>query len=771
MCALTYGESMIEDVVAPLRAEARNAGERRLLVIHGDPASTRSAAATAVQTVLDADETVSTVSPVALLAGESPERSQAGRFDQTHVEHLEPAHADRLLGRTRDVVVLDCHERCDPSAIGCVVGAVDGGGLLVLLAPPLDRWPDRRDAFDESLSVPPFDRADVTGHFRSRLVETLRAHPGIAIVDTEPDRVERDGLTRPAPRLDGDDPPVPDSHTFPSAAYDACLTADQVACLSALEALREAGNAVVIEADRGRGKSSAAGLAAGSLALDGQDVLVTAPQYRSAGELFARVEELAAAVGVPVEPDQESGPREISVGDGCVRFECPPDAITHADEPDAVIVDEAAALPVRLLEAFLAAPAVAFTTTVHGYEGAGRGFSVRFRDRLAESDVAVTERTMDEPIRYAAGDPIEVWAFRALLLDARPPVEQLIADATPATVEYARIDSTDLLADEHLLREVFGLLVVAHYRTEPADLARLLDAPNVTVRALTHNGHVVSVALLAREGGLSADRRAEMYEGARVAGNMIPDVLTSQLRDEAAGMPVGLRVMRIASHDAVRGRGLGSHLLTEIESEFREDVDWLGTGYGATPPLVDFWAQNGYRSVHLSTSRNERSGEHSAIMLKATTADGRDLLDRHTEWFRDRIEGTLADPLSDLDPDIVRAVLRTVDGTPDLDLSVFEWRVLAGSPHGAGLYDTVPEAFGKLALWYCSGSHDELGLTDRQERLLVTKALQHRSWSAVTDQLDFHSQRECMRTLGATVGVLVDATGNDVAQSERDRFG
>ena len=753
---------MIEDVVGPLRAEARNADERRLLVVHGDPARTRSTAGRAVERVLSDDETVTTVSP-----GDGLTSDLAGA---SH-EHLEPAHADRLLGRTRDVVVLDCHERCDPNALGRVVGAVDGGGLFVLLAPPLDRWSDRRDAFDESLAVPPFDRADVSGHFRSRLVETLRTHPGIAIVDAEADRVERDGLTHPAPRLEGNAPVPPDDHVFPSAAYDACLTADQVECVSALEALRAAGNAVVIEADRGRGKSSAAGLAAGSLALAGQDVLVTAPQYRSAAELFARVEELATAVDAQVERDREADPRAIGVGDGCVRFEPPTEATTHAEDVDALFVDEAAALPVRVLEALLAAPAVAFTTTVHGYEGAGRGFSVRFRDRLTDSAFDVTERQLTEPIRYAAGDPVEVWAFRALLLDARPPAAQLVAGATPESVTYARLEPAELLADEHLLREVFGLLVAAHYRTEPADLARLLDAPNVSVRALTHDGHVVSVALLAREGALPPDLRAKMYEGSRVAGNMIPDVLTSQLRDEAAAVPVGQRVMRIATHDAVRERGLGSHLLAEIESEFAPDVDWLGTSYGATPTLVDFWARNDYHTVHLSTSRNERSGEHSAIMLTATSDDGRALLDRHTEWFLDRVGGMLSDPLADLDPDVVRTVLRTVDGTPELDLTAFEWRVLAGSPHGAGLYATAPAAFARLALRHCSGPRDGGELTARQERLLVMKALQRRPWAAVTERLDVDSQRECMRTLGRAIGTLVAASDEDVPRAERDRFG
>ncbi|ERJ07168.1 Putative tRNA cytidine acetyltransferase protein [Halorhabdus tiamatea SARL4B] len=290
------------------------------------------------------------------------------------------------------------------------------------------------------------------------------------------------------------------------------------------------------------------------------------------------------------------------------------------------------------------------------------------------------------------------------------------------------------------------------------------------MRALTHDGHVVSVALLAREGALPAERRAEMYEGARVAGNMIPDVLTSQLRDEAAGAPVGQRVMRIATHDAVRGRGLGSHLLAEIESEFADDVDWLGTGYGATPGLVDFWAQNGYRSVHLSTSRNERSGEHSAIMLRPTSDAGEALLDRHTGWFLDRIEGMLADPLSALDPDVARAVLRTVDATPALDLSDFEWRVLAGSPHGAGLYDTAPDAFARLALRHLVGPADTSLLSARQERLLVTKTLQRQSWASVTKDLDYHSRRECMRALGEVTAALLDVYGSVTARTERERF-
>ncbi|MFC7077661.1 tRNA(Met) cytidine acetyltransferase TmcA [Haloarcula halophila] len=741
------------EIARSLRAEARRADERRVLVLSGGRKRTRKRAATALEAAEIPWSGTTLVGPEPFLDCEQYPQSQASE----------------LLGRTRTAVVLDVHDELRPNALGTAVGAVDGGGLLVLLTPPLDEWSERRDAFDETLAVPPFEVGDVTGHFRRRVVETLRAHRGIAVVDVDTDTVERDGLTDPPPRRQRQPPEPPADASFRPESYAACLTDDQVRAVRAFETLSAAGHAVVVEADRGRGKSSAAGLAAANLALDGQHVLVTAPQYRSAAELFTRASDLFETLDVAVDRDDADPPRRLAVNGGEIRFEQPDSAVESLGTADVVIVDEAAALPVHRLRALLGAPAVAFTTTVHGYEGAGRSFDVRFRDHLADSDHEVTDVTMTTPIRYAPADPVESWAFRALLLDARPTVDPLVADATPETVSHRRLTTADLLADEHLLREVFGLLVLAHYRTEPGDLARVLDAPNLSVHALLQDGHVVSVALLAREGGLSAETRARMYEGGRIRGNMIPDVLTTQLRDETAGVPVGRRVLRIATHAAARSRGLGSKLLDEIRDHEADGIDWLGVSYGATPELVRFWRANGYRTVHVSTSRNDASGEYSAVMLSPSSPAGRALADRHSEWLCDRAAAVLSDPVSDADPDVVRALLRSVDATPNPALSEWEWRVVAGVPGGASILETDPEPFRRLALRHLVAPADPTALTDREERLLVMKALQARPWQAVTEELGFVSQRQCMRTLGGAVERLTRLYGDTSVQEELDR--
>jgi tRNA(Met) cytidine acetyltransferase len=336
-------------------------------------------------------------------------------------------------------------------------------------------------------------------------------------------------------------------------------------------------------------------------------------------------------------------------------------------------------------------------------------------------------------------------------------------------VQYREISSAELLADPRLLRELFGLLVTAHYRTEPNDLARLLDAPNVSVRALTHDGHVVAVALLAREGALPAELRTAIYEGERVRGNLIPDVLTSQLRDENAGKPAGLRVMRIATHPARRSRGLGSHLLDRIAADAEDTgIDWLGVAYGVTSELVAFWMKNGYRTIHLSTTRNDRSGEHSVVMLRPLSSEGQQLHERHTAWFLRRTPDTLRESLSTVDPAVVRAACRSASGEPALDLTEQEWRHVAGVPYGKAIFETAPRAVRRLCFRYLVDNAELL--SGEQERLLIRKALQGQSWQSVTEAESFQTESTCKRALGSAVEPLVERYGTAAAVAELERY-
>jgi len=136
-----------------LAARARETDQRRLLVLSGDRDAGWDAAFSAVEGVGADDDAVTFVST-----------REGVRFDR-----VSPARADSLLGTTRSLVVCDAHEGFSPNLLGRLSGVVDGGGLLVLLTPPLDAWPTVRTGFDESLAVPPFPVGAVTGRFRRRL--------------------------------------------------------------------------------------------------------------------------------------------------------------------------------------------------------------------------------------------------------------------------------------------------------------------------------------------------------------------------------------------------------------------------------------------------------------------------------------------------------------------------------------------------------------------------------------------------------------------------
>ncbi len=766
-----------------LTTEATQSNHRRLLVLAGP----REQGYAAVKTVLEAIDV-----PMA-------DTTLVGPDPRIPCERLPVRQTEAMLGRTRKALIYDAHEEFRPTAVGQLVGAVDGGGLMIHLVPALEDWPDRTDEFDAHLAVPPYDRTETGRQFKQRIIKTYRRHHGVAIVNLETQHIEDPGtVTSPPKPLGGQHVATPNAGAprgdtaFPQEAYDRCVTGDQRRGLQALETLTEPSGVVVLTADRGRGKSSVCGLAAGSLARNSTTVTIVAPNKRNVTALFQRATELLTDLS-RLDTAQEQPPDITTSTGGHIRFCTPATLPETCDGP--VLVDEAAALPVRTLERVLAYDRVGFATTVHGYEGAGRGFSVRFMNQVTEHDPVVRE--LQTPVRYAAGDPLETWAFDALLLDARPVADQAVAKLTDQTVSYQRLTSTELCTNEALLREAFGLLVLAHYRTDPDDLARLLDAPNVAIRALVANGHILGIALLAREGGLPAARRSELYEGGRIQGHMLPDVLTSQLRDEQAAAPTGVRVLRIATHPACRSEGYGSQLLDALRSEatagFPEwadrtkQIDWLGVGFGATPQLLSFWRLNDYRTVHFATTRNDRSGEHSALMLSPITEAGEALMQRLTQRFTRRIRAVGPTSLAGVDSDVFREVLRGVafDALPALQLTDWEWEVVAGVAYGPGLVDVAPAPFARLLIrylaetpapvakahapdWESVEGHEQLDAST--EAILVARLLQGHSWERIRKDRKAPSVSTVKRTLGAAVVPLAEWYGPSQVATLKSRF-
>ena len=122
-----HGFSRLRELAAALAREAASAYQRRTLVLSGTREWCRAAAVTALEATELAD---------ALWITDQP---------QAPYPALEAAKAHKVLGQELDALVLDAHAGFDPDAFGAAVGTVRGGGLLLLLTPPFDRWPQLSD--------------------------------------------------------------------------------------------------------------------------------------------------------------------------------------------------------------------------------------------------------------------------------------------------------------------------------------------------------------------------------------------------------------------------------------------------------------------------------------------------------------------------------------------------------------------------------------------------------------------------------------------------
>ncbi len=631
------------------------------------------------------------------------------------------ARAQQILGDEYGIAVIDAWEGFDPERLGAVSGTVRGGGALLLLLPPLDEWVARADPAAQRIAGWPHTPASLANRFIARTIRVLQSHP----------TVEWLSMGAPAMPLAIAAAPPHDA-SFRSADQQQALAA----ILHVVHGHRH--RPLVLMADRGRGKSTSLGLAAAQLLKQGvKQIIVTAPHRNAVTTLLAQV----SAVGVEQ-----------------IRFIPPDELLRHRYPCELLLVDEAAAIPAPMLEQLLQRHArIVFATTVHGYEGSGRGFALRFFQRLDALTPGWKLLEMSEPIRWGVADPLERLTYDLLLLDAAPAAAAELDTATPVQLVYETIDGAQLADDEALLNELFGLLVLAHYRTTPLDLRQLLDSPNLAIHLARHHCHIAGAALTVREGGFDASLAAQIYSGERrPRGHLAPQSLAFHCGLPDAPRLSTERIMRIAIHPAVQRRGIGRALLAHVEARARHDqVDYLSTSFGATAELLHFWQHSTFLPVRIGLTREASSGHHSALLLRPLSPAAMTLFMRARRRFLGYLPLMLSDPLCDFAPDIAAQLLsgELPEFSPLLDED--DWRDLHAFATTHRGYESCLGAIHTLTHQALTNPLLMAELTRDERRLLIAKVIQRQPWSEVQLYCQTSGKHETVNVLRRAIGKLV----------------
>ncbi len=636
-------------------------------------------------------------------------------FNKENLHVYEYKKSEFLLGTSWDILILDLLQGIMPNDLGRLIGIVRGGGLIFLILPKLDKFEKMVTKFHKKILVPPFKETDIRFVFNRWFIKKLREHKGIYVF--EDGNVVFWNEEEKSIKEKKDKLIIPKSHYFPRESYLLCKTQDQIYALKSIEDFfRGKEKVFVLTSHRGRGKSSLLGIALASLLFKEKcKVLVSAPQKTNVLELFRFFKILSEKFGI----------------DRSLEYIKPFDI--RKARADILVIDEASAIPVPLLfSALKNCKKVVYATTIHGYEGCGRSFNIRFLGELEEQGVKIRKVEMREPIRYSEEDPIEKWLFDVLLLDAEPPYIAESEVNLKRTV-FRELDIEELaFKNEKKLREYFGIFVTAHYRNNPNDFGIICEAPHHRIFSLDNDKGVTICALqVAIEGNLSEEYCKKMLKVEEFSGHLIPDRFIKHYREPDFGKLKGLRIIRIATHPLLIRRGIGSKALQELENyAIEKGYDWIGASFGVTYPLLAFWLKNGYLPLHISPAKNPSTGEYSVIVAKSLSEVGKKYIDLFQKEFLIKFIDSLSYPYNVLETEIAQLILKNLKGYGyKPKLTEIQKRRIDAYLDEILTFETCRDCLYELAKYYFLGK--EKYLEEKEELLLIAKCLQGKSWKSI----------------------------------------
>ncbi|MDW6094550.1 GNAT family N-acetyltransferase [Vibrio rhizosphaerae] len=619
---------------------------------------------------------------------------QLGGHPREGYEWFNMKSGRRLLGQECGLLLVDLSVGFDADSFNAALGTLRGGGLLVwvgdsqLLADnlePAQQW--LRRALDQLMIVDEFQPAGSIDF------------PPISLTQVDRFEQQREAIA---------------------------------SIVHVVEGHRK--RPLVLTADRGRGKSSALGIAA-SILMERRSAIqirVTAPVFAAVAPIFEHLQRML--------PEGQIQGKTFIYQQARLQFIAPDELIHIRPVCDLLLIDEASAIPIPLLTALTHHyHRLVFSTTIHGYEGCGRGFTLKFLPWLKHHRPGFTHQQLSTPIRWAEGDPIEQWQYQTFLLDAELPA---VEDVQDGPVEYRHLTRELLLNHPELFANVFSLLTHAHYQTTPNDLMSMLSDTKMTVLIAERSHHLIGCILAIREGPLSSAAVERIQHGQhRPKGHLVPTSLVNQLGLSDTASLSCCRVMRIAIHPAWQGRGYGSGLLFALSRQC--STDYIATSFGATSALLQFWGKNDFHPVKIGSRRDQASGCYSVVMIYRNSHAWFDAARKQFSYY---FLHALKTELTRLEPDIVRQLLKMSVTLPIIDIPI---ALIQNYAQGGSNYESVAVW---LSLYISRLPHESIDMIDD---LLIEKVLQNQEWSTIVSHASVTGRKQIEQTIRDNLSSLI----------------
>ncbi len=666
------------------------------------------------------------------------EKGLSGNLKTKYIEKSKKrSEIENHLGSENSVLIYNCFDGFNPDIFCALAGLIKSPGLIIFLTPTVCDWPNYPDPDYSRFCSYPYRPTDIKGRFICYLIEQLSKTETNHVCNLQQNidsKKEINSIKTIIYKLFQE---LTISHNNQPSSVQK-LIIDSVGNLVRLQTH----GVIVIHGNRGRGKTTSIGLALSQLFQQGVNNVTISVISQNKANVSAIFDCLN---------------RNQTQQNFNVEFFPPDEYLNSKPDSNLVVIDEAAAIPIAVLKKLVvSSDKLIIATTVDGYEGSGMGFLTKFQDHLIKHNFSVKTIELQTPFRWEANDPIEQFIFATFFPQKFLASNKLIQIPEISKLSVKKLNRDDLIINTLKTQQLFSLLAQAHYRTTPDDLRYLLDAPDVEIWVAEHHDTIHAALLVVDEGPLDNEFTDAIWLGKRrLNGHLIPQTLSAQNGFKQAIKFTYKRIIRIATLEPSRNRGIASKLLSQFQAESIKlsKLDFIGVSYGYEIWLSKFWQKHDFMTVRFGHRENARSGLRSVLML-------RPLSDAALEFcgkLQNRYRYNLQFEMNHLDKDLLSFVHLNENHrylTDNREQNRFDVYSFA---YGHRQYLNCQGALNVVAIHCLNVDRIRQQLSQHQLKAVTLKVLLGKSWKETVRTAGFNGKTELLRELRTVYAIFYTA--------------